>query len=198
MVLSLSLMLSCQREEADIVENVAESGVIELSFDVNVPEMSGIVTKAVDPDGGGIQNLVLYCFDSYDLFITTVTLKGKDHTPDDYEPSLSGSFKATVPDHTKTIHIVGNQNLNGFQEDNYRSKSEYEVMSALEASAGRMIYWARKTVEELQDHKVSGNPVFLLRNQAKITVEVKDDIPFRVDGFVVTNTSAFGTHYLQH
>lgn len=193
MVLSLSLMLSCQREEADIVENVAESGVIELSFDVNVPEMSGIVTKAVDPDGGGIQNLVLYCFDSYDLFITTITLKGEDHKPDDYEPSLSGSFKATVPDHTKTIHIVGNQNLNGFQEDDYRSKSEYEVMSALEASAGRMIYWARKTVEELQDHKVSGNPVFLLRNQAKITVEVKDDIPFRVDGFVVTNTSAFGT-----
>ena len=191
--LLFALVFSCQGEELRPDGGMSSDGTVELSFGVVVPDMAEVTTRAVDPDGGGVQHIVLYCFDSYGLFITTTTLTGDDHHPDNAEPSLSGTFRATVPDHTKTVHIVGNQNLNGFQEDDYRNKSEYEVMSALEASAGRMIYWARKTVSELQEHKESGEPVLLLRNQAKVSIEVKNGVPFEVDGFIVTNTSAFGT-----
>lgn len=186
----LFLMTSCQREDFG-VDTAPES--LELAFRVQVPDMTEVSTKAVDPDGGGVQHIILYCFDEYGLFITTITLTGDSHTPDNSNPSLSGTFKATVPDHTETVHIVGNQLLADFDESDFRNKSEYEVMSGLEASAGRMIYWARKTVEELKVLQESGDPVELLRNQAKITVSVSDGVPFVIEGFVVTNTSAFGT-----
>ena len=189
-IASVCLMVSCQREDFGLGQG---SEQLDLSFRVQIPDMTQIRTKAVDPDGGGIQHIILYCFDEYGLFITTTTLTGDSHTPDGSNPSLSGTFKATVPDHTKTVHIVGNQLLMDFDESEYRDKSEYEVMSGLEASAGRMIYWARVTVDQLKALQTSGEPVQMLRNQAKITVEVSDGIPFDIDGFVVTNTSAFGT-----
>ena len=170
----------------------APEGFINLSIRMQAPQMSQVQTKAVDPDGGGVQHIILYCFDAYGLFITTTTLDGDSHNPDATNPSLSGTFRATVPDYTSVVHIVGNQNLAGFQEDNYRNKSEYEVMSALEASGGRMIYWARQTVEELKLKQQTSEPVTLIRNQAKVTVE-SNDINFTLEGFVVTNTSAFGT-----
>ena len=189
-IASVCLMVSCQREDFGLGQG---SEQLDLSFRVQIPDMTQVSTKAVDPDGGGIQHIILYCFDEYGLFVTTTTLTGDSHTPDGSNPSLSGTFKATVPDHTKTVHIVGNQLLMDFDESEYRNKSEYEVMSGLEASAGRMIYWARVTVDQLKALQTSGDPVKMLRNQAKITVEVSDGIPFDIDGFVVTNTSAFGT-----
>jgi len=189
-IASVCLMVSCQREDFGLGQG---SEQLDLSFRVQIPDMTQVSTKAVDPDGGGIQHIILYCFDEYGLFVTTTTLTGDSHTPDGSNPSLSGTFKATVPDHTKTVHIVGNQLLMDFDESEYRDKSEYEVMSGLEASAGRMIYWARVTVDQLKALQTSGDPVQMLRNQAKITVEVSDGIPFDIDGFVVTNTSAFGT-----
>ena len=183
--------VSCHEDE--LYPSEGQSDGLVLDFDVVVPDMNQVATKAVDPDGRGVQNIVLYCFDSYGLFITTVSLTGEDHKPDASEPSLSGSFKATVPDHTVVVHVVGNQNLTGFREEDYRNRSEYEVMSALEASAGRMVYWSRQTVDQLKEKQMSGEPVRLIRNQAKVTVEVKAQVPFVVEGFVVTNTSAFGT-----
>ena len=182
------LAFSCQQEDF-----ASQNGPLVLDFDVVVPDMDKVATKAVDPDGRGVQNIVLYCFDSYGLFITTISLTGEDHSPDASQPSLSGSFKVTVPDHTAVVHVVGNQNLTGFLEEDYRNRSEFEVMSDLEASAGRMVYWARQTVAELKQKRESGNPVKLIRNQAKVTVEVSNNVPFVVEGFVVTNTSAFGT-----
>lgn len=190
LMMLLFLALSCQSE--DFVQN-SVSGNLDLAFRVQIPDMTQVCTRAVDPDGGGVQHIILYCFDEYGLFITTTTLTGDNHRPDNANPSLSGTFRATVPDHTETVHIVGNQLLMDFDESAFRNKSEYEVMSSLEASAGRMVYWARMTVAELKSLQESGDPVQLLRNQAKVTVTVGDGIPFEIEGFVVTNTSAFGT-----
>ena len=185
------MAVSCHLD--DLYPSVGEEKNLVLNIDVVVPDMKQVQTRAVDPDGGGVQNIVLYCFDSYGLFITTVSLTGDEHKPDNSEPSLSGSFQATVPDHTQIVHVVGNQNLTGFLEEDYRNRSEYEVMSALEASAGRMVYWSRHTVAELKEKQESGEPVTLIRNQAKVTVEVSQNVPFVVEGFVVTNSNAFGT-----
>ena len=67
-------------------------------------------------------------------------------------------------------------------------------MAALEASPGRMIYWARKTVESLSQHNSADNPVKLLRNQAKITLNVDaTKTTFEQKGWVVVNSNAFGT-----
>ena len=185
----LVLGTACQREDFLLPDTAPEQdGYINLRFNVEVPDMQVVETKAVDPDGGGVQQISVFCFDQNDLFITVVTAKV---TADSGNPSLSGTIDVSVPQHTKTMQLVGNQNLTYFKEENYRGLSEVDVMAALEASAGRMIYWARKTVDELSAHKSASNPVRLLRNQAKISLSVNTD--FVASGWVVVNSNAFGT-----
>jgi len=188
---SLALLVSCQYEDMPYDGDTDEEGYRTIEFMVSVPDMPVVNTRAVDPDGGGVQQMTVFCFDANDLFISTVTVA---LTPDGNTPSLSGKFKVKVPDHTVTLQLVGNQNLTYFREDNYRGMSEIDVMASLEASAGRMIYWARETIETLPTHNTVDNPVKLLRNQAKITLNVDDSKTNFVDkGWVVVNSNAFGT-----
>lgn len=187
----LTLSAACQRE--DIFGGIEDvpAGYKTVEFMVQVPDMEMVQTRAVDPDGGGVQQLTVFCFDINSLFITTVTAKLTSSSGD---VSLAGTFKVTVPDHTKTLQIVGNQNLTYFKEDAYRGMSEVDVMASLEASAGRMIYWARETLDDLPSHNSSATALKLLRNQAKITLSIDNTkTNFIQKGWVVVNSNAFGT-----
>ncbi len=189
---ALALMTSCHEEELYLFQTgEVPEGFRMIEFAAQVPSMDVVHTRAVDPDGGGVQQITVFCFDENSLFITTATAALET---DGSTISLAGKCKVTVPDHAVTLQLVGNQNLTYFREDNYRGMSEVDVMVALEASAGRMIYWARETVEELKAHNTAENPVKLLRNQAKITLSVDESkTSFRQDGWIVVNSNAFGT-----
>lgn len=189
----MTLASACQREDFLLPQlNDAPDGYVTIEFMAQVPDMNQVKTKAVDPDGGGVQQLTVFCFDENDLFITTVTAKLDKSMAG--TQSLSGKLEVTVPEHAHTLQIVGNQNLTYFTEDKYRGMSEVEVMSSLEASAGRMIYWGRSTVESLKkDHQTEATALMLLRNQAKITLNVQETSGFEQKGWVVVNSSAFGT-----
>ena len=184
-------LTSCVDNLAGPGADIAPDGYMTIDFAVQVPDMNQVQTKAVDPDGGGVQQVTVFCFDDNDLFITTVTA---DIVPANANPSLSGTLEVTVPDHTVTMQLVGNQNLTFFEEDKFRGMTEIEVMSTLEASAGRMIYWARKTVAELRECNTPDKAVRLLRNQAKISLQVAEDrVDFVEHGWIIVNTNAFGT-----
>ena len=188
----LTLASACQREDILLPDGDAkQDGYIDIRFHAQVPDMASVQTKAVDPDGGGVQQISVFCFDQNDLFITVTTAKV---VGDSGNMPLTGTFETSVPDHAVTLQLVGNQNLTYFKEENYRGMSEVDVMAALEASAGRMIYWARKTVEELPSYDSASNPVKLLRNQAKITLSVDaSKTDFVHSGWIVVNSNAFGT-----
>ena len=191
-ICSFTLITACQYDDLHTITGGGdEPGFKSIEFVVSVPDMAKVDTRAVDPDGGGVQQMTIFCFDENSLFISTVTV---DLTPDAGNPSLSGRFKVKVPDHTAVLQLVGNQNLTYFREDNYRGMSEVDVMAALEASAGRMIYWARETIESLPTHNTADNPVMLLRNQAKITLNIDSSkTNFAQKGWIVVNSNAFGT-----
>ena len=186
----LTLAVSCQREDLLPGPGDAPEGYRTVEFYAQVPDMDKVQTKAVDPDGAGVQQMTVFCFDANSFFITTVTAT---LTQDPGEPSLSGKFSVSVPDHTVTLQLVGNQNLTYFKEDNYRGMSEVDVMAALESSPGRMIYWARETIDQLASHTSAANAIKLLRNQAKITLEIASDVDFVEKGWVVVNSNSFGT-----
>lgn len=190
----LGIITSCSRDIIIPDVNDVPEGYRSVEFFAQVPEMNQVQTKAVDPDGGGVQNMTIFCFDVNNLFITTVNVT--DIERDEIvagNASMGGYFSVKIPDHAEYLQLVGNQNLTYFEEDDYRGMSEVEVMSALEASAGRMIYWARKSVDELLSHDSRENPVLLIRNQAKFTLEVSDGVPFEQSGWIVVNTNAYGT-----
>lgn len=192
LVAVMTLAASCFNEDQLTADgNLTQDGYKTVRFNVEVPGMDIVQTKAVDPDGGGVQQISLFCFDENSLFITVTTASVKT---DGQSISLKGTFEASVPEHTETLQLVGNQNLTYFTEDKYRGMSEVDVMASLEASAGRMIYWARKTMDDLNGHKTEANPVVLLRNQAKITLNIDETkTTFEQKGWIVVNTNAFGT-----
>lgn len=186
------LMLACQEET--LVPDKVQDGYISVRFMTDVAVMEETATKAVDPDGGGVQQMQVFCFDANGIFITSVKANlAPDAPAPGMTASTSGKVDAVVPEHTHVLQLVGNQNLTFFEEDKFRGMTEVEVMSTLEASAGRMIYWARKTVAELRDCNTPEKAVRLLRNQAKITLAVNNDVDFKDNGWIIVGTSAFGT-----
>lgn len=186
MLLSL---VSCQQDEwQDESLPAAKEGYLALRFTADIPDMQEVMTRAVDPDGGGVQDMTLFCFDSYGLFISTATATLA--TTDD----LEGTFDAQVPDNTRTIHFLANQNMSEFKEDDFRGKSEAEVMSVLEGSSGRMIYWTRFASQtEKIDEQLKGKTIEMIRNQAQVSIADWNTTSFIVTGFTVVNSNAFGT-----
>lgn len=193
------LSVSCREDEWFDPSPAAREGYVALRFSADVPAMEKVATRAVDPDGGGVQDMTLFCFDSYGLFITTVT--AKITSTNDVS---NGTFEAEVPENTRTVHFLANQVMTDFEQDQFRSKSEAEVMALLEGSSGRMIYWARfacdNNTEDAKKQTIAeqmnaqGKSIKMLRNHAKVSVfEPESNTYFDVKGFAVYNTNAFGT-----
>lgn len=192
--LTMPLALSsCFQEELQTEPSGIRDGYIAIRFSADVPVMQEVVTRAVDPDGGGVQDMTLFCFDSYGLFTSTVTAQIASTS------DLTGTFSADVPENTRIIHFVANQNMSDFAEDDFRGKSEAEVMALLEGSSGRMIYWARFACDPVDDTDIAGqmeaagNTIVMIRNHALVSVDNTGDESFTVTGFAVCNTNAFGT-----
>lgn len=187
------LLLSCREDDWLGTSSGAREGYVTLRFSADIPAMQEVVTRSVDPDGGGVQDMTLFCFDSYGLFISTVTATVTS-TED-----LEGEFSAEVPDNTRTVHFLANQIMTEFEEDQFRNKSESEVMALLEGSSGRMIYWARfacapndnSTIAEQM--AANGNNIKMIRNHAQVSIANSVNEWITVTGFAAYNTNAFGT-----
>lgn len=187
--ISLSLV-SCLSENGWKTEQkVVPDGYVSVSFRTDIPAMQEVSTRAVDPDGYGVQNMTLFCFDGYGLFISTATATLAPAS------QTTGTFTAEIPENTRVIHFVANQNMSSFAEDDFRGKSESEVMALLEGSSGRMIYWSRFVAgaEGVATQLKNGGPVRLIRNHAMFSVSVAPGVGFNVAGFAVCSTNAFGT-----
>lgn len=186
-----ALFISCSEDALWQKEQTTGcDGYVALRFSAEIPDMQEVETRAVDPDGGGVQNMTLFCFDTYGLFISTATATIQS------TGLLNGTFDAQVPDNTRTIHFLANQNMSEFKEDDFRGKSETEVMSVLEGSSGRMIYWARFACAPNDERKINeqlGNSIEMIRNQAQVSIAEWDTQWFTVTGFAVVNSNAFGT-----
>ena len=191
---------------------------VSVSFNVTIPDEIEVNTRAVDPDGRGIQTLYIFCFNGEGLFITA-----EQAVYTGQQDALSGVFDAQIPNDTRIMHFVANQNMSQFGdlEAAFRGNSEDDLLSILEGSSGMMIYWARVEVpsayangEQIkrwiteQTHPTSeggqGKPIVMLRNQARVTVasagatadsagKLWNGTYFQVTGFTVCNSQAFGT-----
>lgn len=197
------LLVSCRKDDLLDPLSAAREGYVTLRFNADVPAMQEVLTRSVDPDGGGVQDMTLFCFDSYGLFITTASATVSTTN------ATTGSFTAEVPENTRTIHFVANQNMTDFKEDQFRNRSESEVMALLEGSSGRMIYWGRFVCDSENDASIADqikdaeNSITMLRNHAQVSVvnptyadgEVTETTNPWIDvsGFVAYNTNAFGT-----
>ena len=210
----MAMLTACYKD--DILppdEDDAPEGYMTLTLPVAISDESAVQTRggSVDPDGLDIHSISLFCFDKFGLYITYISEAETEFTGTNKGQIL----KVAVPENTRRIHFVANQNLGTFNDAAHRGKHEEQVMTELISSSGMMIYWARykddaaASATDFKDNLVAEhgatngegaptNPIKMLRNQAKVTVKVKEGQPFTLEGFTVVNTQAFGTVAPRH
>ena len=86
-----TLSVACQQDVqlAPVTEDNIPEGWTEIEFKANTPLMTEVVVRGVDPDGIDVQNLTLFCFNDYGLYITHVEA---ELNPAIEVPSLSGTY----------------------------------------------------------------------------------------------------------
>ena len=190
---------ACQ-QDLDIVEPAIDSSIpegwVEIEFAANTPLMTEVEVRAADPDGIDVQNLMLFCFNDYGLYITHVdaTLKAAVE-----KPSLSGTYKAVIPEDTRIIHFVGNQNPNLIDANMFINRTEDEIQDDMVGASGMIIYWSRfifaneGSFQQQLANVNDGEGIKLIRNQAKISIANPENEWITISGFVPTNVHAFGT-----
>ena len=198
--------VSCVREDFPQPETEAvPEGYMKIEFAANIADPTSVTTRAVDPDGLDVNNMTLFCFNEFGLFISTETATIQKHLSVD-GISDSGIYTAYIPSHTRIIHFLGNHSEGLYDETNFPGQTESMVIANMEGGSGMLVYWSRfemvdndksmhEQLSELE-YKI-GNTTYkgikLIRNQAKITIADWTTDDFIVTGFRTVNIPAFGT-----
>ena len=213
--------VSCVREDftQPIPENVPE-GYQKIEFAANITDLTSVTTRAVDPDGLDVNNMTLFCFNEFGLFISTETATLEQHIQTE-GISDSGIYEATIPSHTRIIHFLANHSEGLYDETNFPGQTESMVIANMEGGSGMLVYWSRFEMDatsgknmhtQLSEltYTIAGKTykgIKLIRNQAKVTIDdwgqdSSTDPKFVVTGFRTVNIPAFGTvaphHPQQH
>lgn len=199
--------VSCMQEKFPQPETEAvPEGYMKIEFAANIADPTSVTTRAVDPDGLDVNNMTLFCFNEFGLFISTETATIKQHTSVD-GISDSGIYTAQIPSHTRIIHFLGNHSEGLYDETNFPGQTESMVIANMEGGSGMLVYWSRFEMdansqksmhEQLSELTYEiGNTTYkgikLIRNQAKISIADWTTDYFTVTGFRTVNIPAFGT-----
>ena len=67
-VLLSGIIYSCQGDEVLQQDFVLPEGYMPVSFTFSAPDMLDVDTKGVDPDGKGVNSMILFCFDNFGMY----------------------------------------------------------------------------------------------------------------------------------
>lgn len=189
----LCLFSSCGDEFQSQKAEVSD-GKVELSFCTVIPDAIEVNTRSVDPDGWGIQNLWAFCFDASGNYIgrSLATVQGNVTDP-------ARQFSVEVSNQTCTIHLLGNQYLDDFQDAQYIGVHENTVMTGLVSTSNKITYWGRvtagsnKALQTAFTNATLSSPIPMYRNQAWISYQFATGITNNIAGYAICNVYANGT-----
>ena len=183
-ILMVLLVTSCQQQE--IVSDVPALQSGEYRFTVNIPEPRVATRTMGDVPETDLPMHVLV-FDANGFFVanqtaTIETFNGQE-----------GTYTVQLPpsDTKRVLHFVlGNVTYGTYLPDD----SEASIFSQLTVSGDTDAYWQRVEVENIHEGMLL-DPVTLIRNFAKITVDVQDAVAgsLTIDGFTVVCSPQSGT-----
>lgn len=209
-ILTLVLLLgSCVREDivvAPVVDDVPE-GYTKITFKANISTPTTVDTRAVDPDGLDVNNMTLFCFNEFGLYISSETAKIVAGSKTEDGISESGEYTAVVPSHTRIVHFLANHSAGLYDASNFPGQTESMVVANMEGGSGMLVYWSRFVMDAASDKSIDEQlraltytigdkeykGVKLIRNQAKVTIDNWETDKFVVTGFRTVNIPAFGT-----
>lgn len=171
-------------------------GNVRLCFNTEIPDMEQVQTRAVDPDGYGVNSLWLFCFDQYRHYIGRVQADVAHEGSS--ENHLSGSFTATIPGATRHLHFIANLNVNDFEDTPNLGRMDTEVIPQFTTTSGLLCYWGYKSFaseDELTGFAAGeGSKVSMFRNQARIRYQRSDGgTDLSIKGMAIMNQYSRGT-----
>lgn len=190
-----------------VVDDVPE-GYTRITFKANIISPTiGVDTRAVDPDGLDVNNMTLFCFNEFGLYISSEEATIVPGSKSEDGISESGEYTVVVPNHTRIIHFLANHSKGLYDASEFPGQTENMVVANMEGGSGILVYWSRfvadatssKSIkDQLRDlrYTINGKTysgVKLIRNQAKVTIENWETEDFVVTGFRTVNIPAFGT-----
>lgn len=171
-------------------------GNVRLCFNTEIPDMEQVQTRAVDPDGYGVNSLWLFCFDQYRHYIGRVQADVAHEGSS--ENHLSGSFTATIPGATRHLHFIANLNVNDFEDTPNLGRLDTEVIPQFTTTSGLLCYWGYKSFasEDALTSFAGGtdSKVSMFRNQARIRYQRSDGgTSLSIKGMSIMNQYSRGT-----
>lgn len=165
---SILLLSACTADDMIQEQNPVDGSKMLVSFRVDVPSAT-VITRSVDGEETGVNNLNLITFDGEGLYLGTVAANK--------EPE--GSYSASISKETRKIQFVSSY-------ENYASiRTETDVFNA---ATDERVFFAERTLESSSDL----GDVTLTRNWAKITLKDKSGKLSDVE-FMVYNASTKAT-----
>ena len=205
----LLLLSSCVQEDVIVVPEIDDvpEGYTKITFRANIFSPEVVNTRAVDPDGLDVNNMTLFCFNEFGLYISSEEARLTPDSQTNDGISESGVYEAVVPNHTHIIHFLANHSQGLYNEKDFPGQTESMVVANMEGGSGMLVYWSRfqKSAEsddsidkQLKDlsYVINGttyNGIKLIRNQAKVTIDDWTTDEFVVTGYRTVNIPAFGT-----
>ena len=195
----LALLFAACQDSAFITPEpgvIDANGNIQLRFETEIPDMPEVNTRAVDPDGYGINSLWLFCFDEYRHYIghvqAEVTQAGSS------EEGAQGSFTATIPGATRHLHFIANLNVNDFEDAPNLGRLDTEVIPQFTTTSGLLSYWGYKSFASDNDlisfAGGAGSKVSMFRNQARIRFQRQEaGTNLSIKGMAIMNQYSRGT-----
>lgn len=179
----------------DMEQNhVSSSDIVKLNFCTVIPDVVEVNTRSVDQDGWGIQSLWVFCFDASGNYIgrSLATMQGDVQ-------DATREFSVEVSNQTCTVHLLGNQYLDDFQDAQYIGVHENTVMTGLVSTSNKITYWGRVTAGSNEALKTAfttatqSSPIPMYRNQAWISYQYAEGITDNIAGYAICNVYANGT-----
>lgn len=205
----LILLTACVREDIDVpqIDDVPE-GYTRVTFKASAPSPTiGVSTRAVDPDGLDVNNMTLFCFNEFGLYISSEAAQIVPGSKTETGISESGKYTAVIPSHTRIIHFLANHSAGLYDETDFPGQTESMVVANMEGGSGMLVYWSRFEMDNSSNkdihtqlseltYTINGTKyqgVKLIRNQAKVTIDDWETDKFHVTGYRTVNIPAFGT-----
>ena len=212
-ILMSLLITACSNEDITIptpMQGVKEGARCKVTFNVAIPDATSASRALGEANDNSVKNLKLLVFDQATrlfLYESDATLTGNKtgvNFQQTYEADLYITSKPVL------IHFIGTGEENNMPIPT--SGNEISILSQLTTSGGNDAYWQRvsitniiateKTVtnesggtNQISVASATGMPetVQLIRNFARVTLQVKQGVSFDLDGFVLVNTTNSGS-----
>lgn len=173
-------LCSCAKEEVQ-VQAPTTSGDVSLKFEIILPKAQSLSTRAINENLiTGLQVLV---------FNENACFTGR------YQATLNGNtYTVTLPQSSnkRILHFIANYNWSTFSDATSINKDEGEIIAPLQSTD--MVFWQRVVLNSgIYSGALSSQPVMLIRNMVKFSLENQALLTFTNAKFALFNKASVGS-----